>query len=85
MLGEPAQKAFFGCIEREFGLSRSDISHDPAAFQTAIEQIFGQAAAKLIESRIILSLHRQFPSFKYIVTSGELFFLDYVEALINFL
>ncbi|HTY75990.1 MAG TPA: hypothetical protein VMD05_10550 [Candidatus Nanoarchaeia archaeon] len=85
MLGEPAQKAFFNCIEREFGISRSDVSHDPAAFQTAIEQIFGRAAAKLIEARIIRELHKQFPSFKYIVTSGELFFLDYVESLIDFL
>jgi hypothetical protein len=84
-LGEPAQRMLFNCLERKFGVPQNGVSTDPAAFAAAIEDILGPAAAQLIETRIIHVLHNQVPSFKYIAAGSELFFLDYVEALKDFL
>jgi len=84
-LGEPGQRVLFNCLERNFGVPQNGVSTDPAAFTAALEEILGPAAAQLIEARIIHVLHNQVPGFKYIAAGSELFFLDYVEALIDFL
>jgi hypothetical protein len=84
-LGESAKRVLFRCLESDFGIPQNHVSTDPAAFAAALEQIFGPAAAWLIESRIISILHSLVPDFKYASTSDELFFLDYVEALTSFL
>jgi len=84
-LGEPAQRVLFNCLERNFGVPQNDVSTDPAAFAAALEQILGPVAARLIEARIIHGLHNQVPRFKYVAAGSELFFLDYVEALMDFL
>jgi hypothetical protein len=84
-LGEPAQRVLFSCLERNFGVPQGGVSTDPGAFVAALEQILGSVAARLIEARIIHFLHNQVPGFKYVAAGSELFFLDYVEALMDFL
>jgi hypothetical protein len=84
-LGAPAQRVLFNFLERKYGVSQNSVSSDPAALSAALGQILGPVAARLIEARIIHVLHSQVPDFKYIAACNELFFLDYVEALADFL
>jgi len=84
-LGEPAQKVIFRCLEHDFGISQDNLGANPGTFAEALERIFGPDAAWLIESRIIRVLHELVPGFKYSSSNGELFFVDYVNALSDYL
>ena len=83
-LGDQAKQVFYRYLESSHGISRKMIPRNVEAFATVVETVFGQSA-RLIEIRIMCTLHGKFPNFKYSAAKGELSFVGYVEALRLFL
>jgi hypothetical protein len=82
-LGIVCRKAIYDCLEKKYGLKKSDLADHAVEFSEALEQIFGHAAA-LLEIRMIRKLCRKVPQFKH-WPEGTLTFPDYVNALSRFI
>jgi hypothetical protein len=83
LLGDSGKAAFYKYLEDAFGVARSQIPDSADVFAQALEDIFGQTA-RLIEVRIMRSLHEAVPEFEF--SGDETFsFVNYVEKLRFFL
>jgi hypothetical protein len=74
---------FYFALKNSFP-SMEAIPHNIAVFTNTLEQVFGQGAL-LLEMRIIESLHRKVPSFKFFPQEKDLSFINYLESLRGFL
>ena len=72
--------AFYRHLEDTFKIKKQEIPFKIAGFADAIEQIFG-VGAKLIEIRIIETLHRRIPEFVFFPKKGDIDFKEYVTSL----
>jgi hypothetical protein len=83
MLGDQGKSAVYKHLNENFGINKQEIPHEVEAFGKALESIFGQAA-RLIEMRIISTLHQKIPAFLFSADDG-FSFVGYVESLRLFL
>ena len=72
--------AFYRHLEDTFKIKKQEIPFKIEGFTDAIEQIFG-VGAKLIEIRIIETLHRRIPEFVFFPKKGDIDFKEYVTSL----
>ena len=72
--------AVYRHLENTFRIKKQEIPFKIEGFTDAIEQIFG-VGAKLIEIRIIETLHRRIPEFVFFPKKGDIDFKEYVTSL----
>jgi len=84
MLGSRGKQALFGNLESKFGIQKETLGNNLEPFASALEQVFGHGA-RLIEMQIMGELHAKTPQFKYKATYADFSFVDYVEALRQFM
>ena len=72
--------AFYRHLEDTFKIKKQEIPFKIAGFADAIEQIFG-VGAKLIEIRIIETLHKRIPEFVFFPKKGDVCFKEYMASL----
>ena len=84
MLGDSTKQAIYFHLKNSFGVSREAIPHHIETFVNALEQVFGQGAL-LLEAKIMETLQRKVPRFRFSPKQEELSFLDYLESLRSFL
>jgi hypothetical protein len=78
--GHSSKQAIYFHLENTFKIKKQEIPCKIEEFVDAIEQIFG-AGAKLIEIRIIETLHERIEDFVHLPKKGELVFTEYVANL----
>ena len=78
--GDSLPQAFYSRLEKDFDLKKEEIPQRISEFTAAIEEIFGMSA-KLVEAKIIQSLHDQVPDFVHFPKNKDLLFADYVKSL----
>jgi len=71
-------------LENSFNIRKQELPHKIEKFAEAMEQMFG-IGAKLIEIRIIETLHTKMPEFMYTPRMGVVLFKKYVANLRTFL
>jgi hypothetical protein len=80
--GDVNKQAIYRHLEYRYGITREAIPFKIEDFATAIEKTFG-SVAKLIEIKIIESLHAKCIDFSYFPEKGELDFIEFVYNLQN--
>ncbi len=83
-LGEDVKKAVYRYLERKCNIKKEQIPIMVVDFTLAVESIFGDAA-KLVELKIIEKLQDKFKGFIYKPKSKEIFFVEYLLALEEYL
>ena len=78
------KEAIYLHLENVFKIKKEEIPCKIEGFADAIEQIFG-VGAKLIEIRIIETLHKRIPEFVFFPKKGDIDFKEYVASLRAFL
>jgi hypothetical protein len=78
------KEAVYRSLEKAFKIKKEEIPLKIEGFADAIEQIFG-FAAKLVEIKMIESLHKRFPEFVFLPKKGDIDFKEYVVSLRAFL
>jgi len=78
--GDSLPHAFYSRLEKDFNLKKVEIPQRINELAAAIEEIFG-ISAKLVEAKIIQSVHDQVPDFVHFPKSKDLLFADYVKSL----
>ena len=81
--GFEKQEVYFH-LETAFNISKKEIPRKMEDFTNALEKIFG-VGARLIEIRIIKSIHKRVPEFKFTSRTNVVNFGDYVDSLQAFL
>jgi hypothetical protein len=71
-------------LENTFKIKKQDIPFKIEGFTDAIEQMFG-VGAKLIEIRIIETLHKRIPEFTFFAQKASIGFNEYLVSLRAFL
>ena len=84
MLGNSNKQALYFHLKNSYGIGREAIPQNIEIFANTLEQVFGQGAL-LLEARIMETLHRKVPRFRFSPKQRELSFLDYLESLRSFL
>ena len=84
MLGDSNKEALYFHLKNSFGVSREAMPHNIEVFTNMLEQVFGQGAL-LLEARIMETLSRKVPRFRFSPKQKELSFFDYLERLRSFL
>jgi hypothetical protein len=84
MLGDSNKQALYFLLKNTFDVSREAMPHHIEAFVNALEKVFGQGAL-LLEAKIIETLQRKVPRFRFSPKQEELSFLGYLESLRSFL
>jgi hypothetical protein len=84
MLRNSNEQAIYFHLKNSFGVSREAVPHNIEFFASMLEQVFGQGAL-LLEARIIETMQRKVPRFRFYPKQEELSFIDYLECLRNFL
>jgi hypothetical protein len=79
-LGDSSKQALYRLIEDKYKIKKTEISSKIAKFAGSLEQIFG-AAAKLIELKIIVTIHEKIHEFTYFPEKDDLVFTEYIESL----
>jgi hypothetical protein len=74
------KEAIYFHLEKAFKIKKQEIPCKIEGFADAIEQIFG-VGAKLIEIRIMKSLHKRIPEFVFFPKKGDIGFKEYVASL----
>jgi len=67
-------------LEKTFKIKKGEIPLKIEGFADAIGQMFG-VAAKLVEIRLIETLHKRFPEFVLFPKKGDVGFKEYVVSL----
>ncbi len=83
-LGDLCKNAIYVHLEHEYRLSKRDIPNRIREFVSALDQIFGVAAA-LVEIEIMKRLRKKVPCFKHSPKQKSLSFDKYVASLDFFL
>jgi hypothetical protein len=82
-LGDSPRQAIYYYLKEVFNLSKQDIPHRIDDFSRAIEEIFG-SGARFLEIEIMKRLYEKVGhSFKYSPEQNDLFFIDYVKAVMT--
>jgi hypothetical protein len=84
LLGKHGKQAIYNHLENAFNIKKQDIPSKIEDFTHAIEQTFG-GAARLIEMKIIQSLHDRVQDFTYFPKKRDIIFTEYVASLQCFL
>ena len=84
MLGDSNRQVLYFHLRNSFGISREAIPQNIEVFAKLLEQVFGQGAL-LLEAKIMETLHKKVPGFRFSPKQGELSFLDYLDSLRDFL
>jgi hypothetical protein len=85
MLGNHSKELMYRYLENKCGVNKENIPNKVDLFSQTIEAVFGQSA-RLIEIKIIRTLHEKVPTFSYSgKKASNLSFVNYVEALRLFL
>jgi hypothetical protein len=79
MFGDKASQAIYGYLKDAYGVSRADLPYKVDIFALALENLFGKASV-LVELKIMATLHRSAPEFKFSLNADELSFVCYVKA-----
>ena len=58
LVGPRVRKAIYGYVDRELGLSRSDIPEHMDEFWTLLEGVMGRAASKVVQKRVLERLSK---------------------------
>ena len=74
------KEAFYLRLENAFNIKKQEIPSKLEEFADAIEQMFG-LGAKLIEIKIIQSLHKKIPGFVFFPKKADVDFKEYVASL----
>jgi len=82
-LGQLCKLVIYLELEKTFKIKRNEIALRIEDFANAIERIFG-AGAKIIELRIIETLHGKMPNFVFFPNIEDIVFSEYVAALKRF-
>ena len=82
-LGQLCKLVIYLELEKTFKIKKNEIALRTEDFANAIERIFG-AGAKLIELRIIETLHGKMPNFVFFPNIEDIVFSEYVAALKRF-
>lgn len=77
------QEVYFH-LETTFNIRKKEIPRKMEDFVNALEEIFG-VGARLIEIRIIKSIHQRVPEFRFTSRTNVVNFRDYVASLQAFL
>jgi hypothetical protein len=77
------QEVYFH-LETTFNIRKKEIPRKIEDFMNALEKIFG-VGARLIEIKIIESIHKRVPEFKFTSRTSVVDFGDYVASLQAFL
>lgn len=83
VFGQRCKHALYHHFRHAFQIKKQEIPSKIENFAEALEQIFG-AAAKLIELRIIETLHKKIPHHIYAPKVKDLVFTEYIADLRNF-
>jgi hypothetical protein len=81
--GSACKETIYFHLKNTFNIKKQDIPHRIQEFSDVLKQLLGEGA-KIIELRMIETLHRKAPNFVYNPSMGELVFADYVEGLRRF-
>ncbi len=79
MFGDKASQAIYGYLKDVHGVNRADLPNKVDTFALALENLFGKASV-LVELKIMETLHRSAPEFKFSLKADELSFVCYVKA-----
>ena len=82
--GNKNKQAIYRHLENNYDVKKEAIPLKIEDFTRALEQTFG-SVGKLIEIKIIESLHEKCRDFSYVPKKGELNFVDFVQSLQNHL
>ena len=82
--GETVRKVVYSQMQNNYNISKQEIPNRIEEFAAAIEEIFG-IGARLIEVKIIETLHTKAKGFLYVPKEEDLLFKDYVQNLRSFL
>lgn len=77
------QEVYFH-LETTFNINKKEVPRRMEDFVNALEKIFG-VGARLIEIRIIKSIHKRVPEFRFTSRTNVVNFGDYVDSLQAFL
>jgi hypothetical protein len=77
LLGDANKQTIYHHLENKYGIKKEEIPHNIGAFAGAFEQTFG-SVAKLIEIKIMESLHAKYKDFSYVPAKEELNFLEFI-------
>ena len=78
--GDSLPQAFYSRLEKDFNLKKEEIPQRINELAAAIEEIFG-ISGKLVEAKILQSVHAQVPDFVHFPKSKDLLFADYLKSL----
>ena len=84
LIGESSRQAIYYHLENRYGIKRESIPWNVKKFAKALEDFFGQGA-RLLEIKMMRTLHDQLCGFKYLPERDEFSFTGYVEAVRRFL
>lgn len=74
----------YSYLENVFEIRKEEIPYKIEDFADAMNQMFG-IGAKLIEIKIIESIHKSIPDFIFTPRRGDVIFKEYVASLCTFL
>lgn len=83
-LGDSVRKSVYLQLQNDYHVEKHHIASKIDDFTSAIEGIFG-AGAKLIEIKIIETLHTKLQGFVYVSKNKDLMFKDYMQSIHCFL
>ncbi len=82
-LGDSVKKDIYLKLQNDYHIEKQQIPSKIDEFTMAIEEIFG-AGAKLIEMKIIETLHTKMQGFLYVSKTKDLMFKDYMQSIRRF-
>lgn len=59
-LGKSVKESIYYYLKRDFGLDRNQITKNPEIFEKALNRIFGERGAQIIEKMIIIEIRNRF-------------------------
>ena len=74
------KEAVYLHLENTFKIQKREIPCKIESFADALEQMFG-SGAKLLEIRMIASLHKRIPEFVFFPKKGDVCFKEYMASL----
>ncbi len=80
LFGDSVRKNIYLRLQNDYCIEKQHIPSKINEFTLAIEEIFG-TGAKLIEMKIMETLHAKMQGFLYISKSKDLMFRDYVQSI----
>ncbi len=80
LFGDSVRKNIYLQLQNDYRIEKQHIPPKIDEFTLAIEEIFG-AGARLVEMKIMETLHTKMQGFLYISKNKDLMFKDYVQSI----